>query len=323
MQLLERFLTQADAGAFKCGGRHCPMVRECLSGHVLPRPATPRTPSRPLSWSWSRRVARSGDQRLWAAGCTRPAHRVAIQASSAAARGAPTKRQAGQLAVATSTNEPPGLDDLLPVLHEEIARLPARERLALVLCDLEGMTPAAGRRALHGANERSETVWPRNDAGSRSDWPDAAWHDERYAGALFVRRGSLSRSHGLGTNSNGQLARPGHRQSYRRRRGGLGHSPHTDAGGARDDLVSRTSEAASAALLAVGAGGFAVATLVLYSNPEPRPLITAARRASRPNRSLKMELARTTEEDRKPVPIAAACSTPMASHCQRDDLRST
>jgi predicted DNA-binding protein (UPF0251 family) len=42
-----------------------------------------------------------------------------------------------------STMTPAGTtvaDDLLPALHEEIARLPEKHRLAIVLCDLEGMT---------------------------------------------------------------------------------------------------------------------------------------------------------------------------------------
>jgi Sigma-70, region 4 len=59
---------------------------------------------------------------------------------AAAARRRTHERRAGQLAVATSINEPPCLDHPLPVLHEEIARLPEKHRLALVLCDLEGKT---------------------------------------------------------------------------------------------------------------------------------------------------------------------------------------
>src|SRR5277367_1220811 len=50
------------------------------------------------------------------------------------------ERQVGQMAVATSMNGPAATDELLPALHEEIARLPEKYRLAIVLCDLEGMT---------------------------------------------------------------------------------------------------------------------------------------------------------------------------------------
>ena len=51
------------------------------------------------------------------------------------------------MAVAPSMNRPTASDDLLPVLHEEIAKLPEKHRLAVVHCDLEGMTQvqAAGQ----------------------------------------------------------------------------------------------------------------------------------------------------------------------------------
>ena len=53
------------------------------------------------------------------------------------------------MAVATSTNGPAASDELLPALHEEIARLPEKYRLAVVHCDLEGMTQAQAAAQLH------------------------------------------------------------------------------------------------------------------------------------------------------------------------------
>ena len=53
------------------------------------------------------------------------------------------------MALATTTNVPPVADDLLPALHEEIARLPEKYRLAVVHCDLEGMTQAQAAGQLH------------------------------------------------------------------------------------------------------------------------------------------------------------------------------
>ena len=51
-QLLDRFLTQSDAGAFEAlVARHGPMVLSVCRGILRTRP-TPRTPSRPRSWSW-------------------------------------------------------------------------------------------------------------------------------------------------------------------------------------------------------------------------------------------------------------------------------
>src|SRR5262249_29385138 len=75
--------------------------------------------------------------------------RVANQANVAAARRRRLERQVGPVAVATSTNGPAASDELLPVLHEEIARLPEKYRLAVVSCDLEGMNHAQAAGQLH------------------------------------------------------------------------------------------------------------------------------------------------------------------------------
>src|SRR6185312_3135155 len=77
------------------------------------------------------------------------AHRVAIQANAAAARRRSAERRLGEMTVARSTNGPNASDDLLPALHEEIARLPEKYRLALVHCDLEGMTQSQAAGLLH------------------------------------------------------------------------------------------------------------------------------------------------------------------------------
>ena len=53
------------------------------------------------------------------------------------------------MAVATRANGPAASDDLLWVMHEEIARLPEKYRLAVVHCDLEGMTQAQAAGQLH------------------------------------------------------------------------------------------------------------------------------------------------------------------------------
>ena len=70
------------------------------------------------------------------------AHRVAIQANVVAARRRAREREAGQMTAASATSGPGAPDDLLPALHEEIARLPEKYRLAVVLCDLEGLPQA-------------------------------------------------------------------------------------------------------------------------------------------------------------------------------------
>ena len=55
--------------------------------------------------------------------------------------------------------------DLHSILHEEIERLPERERLPVVLCDLEGLSyeQAAGRCA--APSRRSAIAWPRPARG--------------------------------------------------------------------------------------------------------------------------------------------------------------
>jgi Sigma-70, region 4 len=62
------------------------------------------------------------------------------------------------MAVATSTNRPAAQDDLLAALHEEIARLPEKYRLAVVHCDLEGQTQAQAAGQLH-RSERTIQCW--------------------------------------------------------------------------------------------------------------------------------------------------------------------
>ena len=77
------------------------------------------------------------------------AHRVAIQANIAAARRRAHEREAGQMTAASASSGPAVPDDLLPALHEEIARLPEKYRLPIVLCDLEGLPQAQAAGQLH------------------------------------------------------------------------------------------------------------------------------------------------------------------------------
>src|SRR5271166_1726248 len=141
-QLLELFRTRADAGAFEAlVGRHGPMVLSVCRGILR----DPRDAEDAFQATFLVLVKKGGTIRgpeTLGGWLHQVAHRVAIQANAAAARRRTHEKRAGQLAIATSTDERPGRDDLLPVLHEEIARLPEKQRLALVLCDLEGMTQA-------------------------------------------------------------------------------------------------------------------------------------------------------------------------------------
>lgn len=76
------------------------------------------------------------------------AGRVARCARAASARRRRHERRAAELLAGTSdSSHETGIDDLGPILHEEIDRLPPRYRAPVVLCLVEGLTreQAAGR----------------------------------------------------------------------------------------------------------------------------------------------------------------------------------
>ena len=148
-QLLERFLTQGDAGAFEAlVGRHGPMVLSVCRA-ILRDPHDAEDAFQATFLVLVKNGAAIRGRDALAGWLHRVAHRVANQANVAAARRRRLERQVGQMAVATSTNGPAAPDDLRPALHEEIARLPEKYRLAVVHCDLEGMTQAQAAGQLH------------------------------------------------------------------------------------------------------------------------------------------------------------------------------
>ena len=148
-QLLERFLTQGDAGAFEAlVGRHGPMVLSVCRG-ILREPHDAEDAFQATFLVLVKKGGTIRGRDALAGWLHKVAHRVAIQANTAAARRRTLERRVGQMAVATSTNGPAASDDWLPALHEEIARLPEKLRLAVVHCDLEGMTQAQAAAQLH------------------------------------------------------------------------------------------------------------------------------------------------------------------------------
>ncbi|HYH67438.1 MAG TPA: sigma-70 family RNA polymerase sigma factor [Urbifossiella sp.] len=142
--LLGRFLARRDEAAFaELVRRHGPMVlavcRRALGGAadaedafqatflVLLRKA-PGLAARPTLGDWLHGVAR----------------RTALKARAAAAR------RRDREGAAARPEGPPRAErnDWLPWLDEEVGRLPARFRLPVVLCDLEGRTRGEAARAL-------------------------------------------------------------------------------------------------------------------------------------------------------------------------------
>ena len=153
-QLLDRFLAERDAAAFEMlVARHGPMVLSVCRG-VLRNPDDAEDAFQATFLVLVKKAARSGAAPTWGAGCTRS--RTASRSRPMPPRpgDAVQEREAGQMAAATSTSGPVIPDELLPALHEEIARLPEKYRLPIVLCDLEGMpqVQAAGTAALERAD---------------------------------------------------------------------------------------------------------------------------------------------------------------------------
>jgi RNA polymerase sigma factor (sigma-70 family) len=138
-ELLECFVSGRDEGAFAAlVRRHAAMVwgvcRRVLSCHqdaedafqstflVLVRKAASVTP-RHMVANWLYGVA----------------HQTALNARASAARRRARERQVTQMTEPASP-EQNLWHNLLPILDQELSRLPARYRSAIVLCDLEGKT---------------------------------------------------------------------------------------------------------------------------------------------------------------------------------------
>jgi RNA polymerase sigma factor (sigma-70 family) len=95
--------------------------------------------------------------------------RVAACARAATARRRAHERKAAETAMDTARRNGSGWDDLGTVLHEEIGRLPAVYRAAVVLCDLEGLTQeqAAQRLGCRSGTVRSRLARGRGRLQAR------------------------------------------------------------------------------------------------------------------------------------------------------------
>ena len=116
-------------------GRSCCAFAGAYSRTSMP----PRTPSRPPSWYWPARPLRSGPARRSEVGST--GWRTASPSKRAPQSCGGTSAEWTAMALAAVRREDLNpWDDWLPVLHEEIDRLPEPYRAAIVLCDLQEMT---------------------------------------------------------------------------------------------------------------------------------------------------------------------------------------
>ena len=176
--------------------------------------------------------------------------RVAAYVRAAEARRRAHERRVAEAATIPTPAGNGGWDDLGPVLHEEIGRLPERYRAAVVLCDLEGLT--------------------QEQAAQRLGWPSGTVRSRlaRGRGRLQAR---LTRR-GLAPAAGGRRGRARRRGRERRGAGGIGrgHGPRRDPTAAGQTIAGRSVAAltegvlramfmtrlkmVSAAVLAIGVG---------------------------------------------------------------------
>jgi RNA polymerase sigma factor (sigma-70 family) len=148
-QLLERFAAGRGEGAELAFAalveRHGPMVlrtcRAILRGDHEAEDAFQAT--------FLVLVIKGGS--LWVEGSLGPwlhrvACRISVRAKLAADRRRKTERRAAEMSVSPCGNE--DREELGPILHEEIDRLPSRYRIPIVLCDLKGRTHEEAARHL-------------------------------------------------------------------------------------------------------------------------------------------------------------------------------
>jgi RNA polymerase sigma factor (sigma-70 family) len=163
-QLLDLFIEEHDEAAFEALlARHGPMVLSVCRG-ILRDPGDAEDAFQATFLVLVRKAVTIRGRHVLGGWLYQVAHRVAIQANKATARRRSCEREAAQMASVTRPADPAIADQLLATLHEEIARLPEKYRLAVVLCELEGMTQPQAAVAL----EWSERTLRRRLAEGRA-----------------------------------------------------------------------------------------------------------------------------------------------------------
>jgi RNA polymerase sigma factor (sigma-70 family) len=187
-QLLDRFIEHRDNGAFEAIlTRHGPMVLSVCRG-ILRDPNDAEDAFQATFLVMVKKARTIRGRHALGGWLYQVAHRVAIQANKAAARRRTLEREAGQMATAIPSPGPKIRDELLSALHEEVAQLPRKYRLALVLCDLEGMTQAQAACDLAWSERtlRRRLAWARDRLKARLSRRGLA-PDDAMLGAVFLR----------------------------------------------------------------------------------------------------------------------------------------
>ncbi len=178
-QLLDRFLATRDGAAFEALlGRHGPMVlRVCRA--VLRNPSDAEDAFQATFLVLVKKARTLRGRANLGGWLYLVAYRVAIQANAVAARRRVQERRAGEMAAMTSADDPIIPAELLPALHEEIARLPEKIRLAVVLCDLQGIPQQQAAESLRLSERtlRRRLAGGRERLKARLDRRGLAWGD--------------------------------------------------------------------------------------------------------------------------------------------------
>ena len=159
-ELVEGFLAwrgpRAEAAFAALVRRHGPMVqrvcRSILRDHHDAQDASQATFLVLARKAGSLRVGDSLGPWLHGVAC-----RVAGTSRAAAARRRAHESRAAGMTPTLVSDE--SRDDVGPIIHEEIARLPERYRAPVVLCDLEGRTYEEAARCWAGRSGRSRAGW--------------------------------------------------------------------------------------------------------------------------------------------------------------------
>jgi RNA polymerase sigma-70 factor (ECF subfamily) len=156
-QLLTRFVTQRDEASFEAlVRRHGPMVLGvCL--RVLRDPDDAEDAFQAAFLVLVRKAASVGRRELLANWLYGVAHNTALKARAMATRRRAREKQVTAMPEPEAPRPDPARD-LLPLLDEELRRLPDKYRLPVVLCDLQGQTRKEAAQQLG---------WPEGTVSSR------------------------------------------------------------------------------------------------------------------------------------------------------------
>jgi len=141
-QLIELFLKPgrevAEAAFRVMVMRHGPMVLG-VCRHVLNQHQDAEDAFQATFIALARKAGSIKDRRVLARWLYEVAYRIALRAKMSAARKRTLERQGAEMSVTAAQSEA-GWNELRPVLHEELSRLPEKYRTPVVLCYLEGKT---------------------------------------------------------------------------------------------------------------------------------------------------------------------------------------